>query len=383
MIKKVIYIHETFYRKHRDMGIDVFRKKGYEVELWSNLKIKYKNKLEVPEDNTSYKVIYFENHAQLVREIYRQDWQHTIAFFTTTTHRGGIEDFARIAIGMAGGRYCNFMYEVVPVGNGRESKKKKEKRKSQWEMAKAIYGKYKLMLYQNLIKRYFKPAFCFVPSYQAVKNLLTEWEKEAVAEVHNKDYDEYLINGSAERKGGYILFMDGDMANAEDFKKNGTAQVYPESSVYYRNMDRLFSNLEKHYGIPVYIAAHPKAEYAGGEFGGRKIFYYQTCRLVQNADLVLTHASTAINFVMMYKKPYIFLVDRYVKKHMMWRYLTFPMIKELKAMTCHFDREEEPWKFVNQPDEKYEAYFKKYIKHANFNGKLFYEIVEEAIRGRR
>ena len=51
MIKKIIYIHETFYRKHRDMGIDLFRSKGYEIELWSNLKIKYGNTLKFPKDS--------------------------------------------------------------------------------------------------------------------------------------------------------------------------------------------------------------------------------------------------------------------------------------------------------------------------------------------
>lgn len=375
MIKKIIYINETFYRKHRDIGLDVFKKKGYEVELWSNLKLKYKNKLNVPEDNIEDKVIYFENYGQLIKRIFKQNWKHTIAFFTTTTHRGGIEDFIRILIGTAGGRYCNFMYEIMPVG-----KIEQKKEQNLYEKVQSICYKYRYRFYQSIINKFFGPVFCFVPTYQSTKNLLTAKDRKAVVEVHNKDYDEYLLNEVEESKERYILFIDDDLTNAEDFRKSNTPAVYPEESIYFDNMNLVFSKLEEYYGIPVYIAAHPKSEYKGHEFGGRKIIFYQTSKLVQNAELVLTHASAAVNFIILYKKPYIFLVDKYIKHHMLWKYITLPSIRELRAIPYYFDQGKEPWKFINQPSEYYDLYLKKFIKNANFNGKLFYEIVENTIR---
>lgn len=65
---------------------------------------------------------------------------------------------------------------------------------------------------------------------------------------------------------------------------------------------------------------------------------------------------------------------------MLWKYVTLPSIRELRVKPCYFEREEEPWKYVNQPNEYYDLYFKKYIKNANFDGMLFYEIVERTIR---
>mgnify|MGYP001048297487 CR=1 FL=1 len=375
MIKKIIYINETFYRKHRDLGIEVFRKKGYEVELWSNLNLKYKNKLSIPEDSVEEKVIYFKNYGQLIGKIFKQNWTHTIAFFTTTTHRGGIEDFIRILIGVAGGRYCNFIYEIMPIGIIEQKKEQNLHEKIQSK----TYD-YRRRFYQCIINKFFGPVFCFVPTYQSTNKLLTAKERKVVIEVHNKDYDEYLLNRGEERKEKYILFIDEDLTNAEDFRKSNTSVVYPEKSIYFDNMNLLFSRLEEYYGIPVYIAAHPKCEYKGHEFNGRKIFFYQTCELVKNADLVLTHASAAVNFIILYRKPYIFLVDKYIKNHMLWKYVTLPSIRELRVKPCYFEREEEPWKYVNQPNEYYDLYFKKYIKNANFDGMLFYEIVERTIR---
>lgn len=375
MIKKIIYIHETFYREHRDMGINLFEEKGYEVELWSTLKIKYKNKLEIPKDNTKHKVIYFSNHIQLIKEIFKQNWKYTIVFFTTTTHRGGIEDFLRIVIGIAGGRYCNFIYEIPPVGLFTKNKKNNLN-----EKVKDIYNKYKQNFYQFIIKSFFHPTFCFVPTYQAVKYLVTSWEKEVMIEVHNKDYDEYLILGDEEKKDNYIIFIDSDMANAEDFRKNNINAIYQQNFIYFENINKLFLKLEEYYKIPVYIAAHPKSEYKGNEFKGRRIFYYQTCKLIQNAKLVLTHSSVAVNFIMLYKKPYIFLIDKYIKKHMIWNYLTFPQIKELRIMPYDIGQDNEPLKYINYPNKSYDMYIEKYIKHTNFNKKLFYEIVEETIR---
>lgn len=377
MINKIIYIHETFFRKNRDMGIDIFIEKGYKVELWSNLRIKYKNKLDIPKDNTDYKVLYFDNHIQIIKEIFKQNWENTIAFFTTTAHRGGVEDFMRIAIRMAGGRYCNFIYEITPVGHIVFIKNTKESIKAK---VKYVFNKYKESVYKFLINKLGGPTFCFVPTYYATNGLLSEQEKKVVIEVHNKDYDEYLQNQPKEEEEKYILFIDDDIADSEDFRKEGVLGIYPSKAAYFENINKLFSKLEDIYKIPVYIAAHPKSNYKGNEFGNRKIFYFQTSKLTQNAELVLTHMSCAINFVMLYRRPYILLIDKYIRRHGIWRYLILPGIKALRAKPYYFDSEQNPLDYINQPNDNYDLYIKRYIKHDNFNRKLFYEIVEEKIR---
>ena len=51
-------------------------------------------------------------------------------------------------------------------------------------------------------------------------------------------------------------------------------------------MRRYFDYLEEKYGMPVVIAAHPKSDYSGGEFGNRSIIKYKTDDLVFNARMV-------------------------------------------------------------------------------------------------
>ncbi len=377
VIKKIIYVHETFFREHRDMGINLLREKGYTVELWSTYKIKYNQSLSIPKDVVKDKVVYLENRLEIIKRLKRQKLKDTMVFIMTTTHRGGIEDFIRIATCLLGGRYCNFMYEMFPWGNirnevGKETLKQKIKDK--------VYS-YKLLFNSFMIGHFCRPTYCFVGTFQATEKHLMAWEKKAAVSVHTKDYDDYIIST---RKGKqildkYLVYIDSDLINAEDFRKSNKSAIYPRPSVYYDSINRLFARLEEVYGLPVVIAAHPKSEYRGDEFEGRSILYYKTEELVREAKLVVTHASTAIDYVVLYRKPYLFLADHYIKKDMIWEYLFVPLVDELRISV--FDLNEgdlnEVQKYINKYSKIYNAYQKKYIKEIQDNGKLFYEIVAD------
>ncbi len=376
MINRIIYVHETFYRKHRDMGIELLRSKGYQVELWSLYKIKYRDKLDIPKDISDDKVVYLKDRWEIVNRLRSQDLENTMFFFTTTTHRGGIEDFVRIVVSLCGGRYCNFLYEFAPTGSIKESRSKKAKNR----MEEAI-RKYRYKVAQIAIKRWCRPTFCFVSNKRSVWRLLTEWERKCAVSVHNKDYDEYLIS---KREGKtvsekYIVFLDSATEGSEDAKKSGLRPIYPNSQIYYERLCRVFAKVEKMYGLPVVVAAHPKCEYHGDEFGGRQIVYYETERLVREARLVITHISVAVDYIILYHKPYLFLVDNYFRKSWIWDYLFIPMMKELniKAFDFACGDLEKVGDYINYYNSNYDRYFKMYIKESRDDGKLFYEIVDE------
>lgn len=376
MIKKIVYVNETFYRKNRDLGIEYMEKQGYEVELWSLLKIKYPNILETPSDNTGKKVIYLKNHIEIISRIRKENLRHTMFFFTTTTHRGGIEDFIRIMICLFGGKYSNFIYEILPVGEINI-----KTRKSVWDVVKKNMERYKLNFYQLIIEKWCLPTYCFVPTKGSTARLLKPYEQSRRVIVHNKDFDEYIMKKN-DRKymERYIVYIDEDLINAEDFRKSNAEKIYPDSKLFYKNINRLFEQLEKYYNCKVVIAAHPKSEYRGNEYGNREIIYYKTNELVRDAFLVLAHASCANNFVILYRKNYIFLVDKYIKKHFVWNYLFVPQIKELHACTYDFGKGGEPWNYVNYPNKNYDKYYKKYINETENESKLFYQIVDEKIK---
>jgi hypothetical protein len=378
VIKKIVYIHETFYRNNRDLGIELMEKKGYKIELWSLYKIKYHGKLNIPRDVSNREVVYLKNHFEILNRLRNENLSDTIFFFTTTTHRGGIEDFIRIAVCLNGGRYANFIYEIVPVGP--INRKNKEALKS--KIANFLNAR-KYKVYQIMKEKWCQPTYCFVPTTYSAQNLLLPFEKAKKIAVHNKDYDEYIMkkNDGSNEPTPYVVYIDGDMVDAEDFRKNNSDRIYKNPDIFYKNIRRLFDVIEDHYKCKVIIAAHPKSEYKGNEFGERKIVYFQTDELVRDALLVITHASCAINFVVLYRKDYIFLVDKYIRKSFIWNYLTLPMIKELRANTYDFGSSKgDPWDFINHPNEDYDRYYKRFINETDNESKLFYQIVEEKIR---
>ena len=79
-------------------------------------------------------------------------------------------------------------------------------------------------------------------------------------------------------------------------------------------MRRYFDYLEEKYGMPVVIAAHPKSDYSGGEFGNRSIIKYKTDDLVFNARMVTLHVCNSISYALLSNKPIAFVAtEDYIK----------------------------------------------------------------------
>ncbi len=107
----------------------------------------------------------------------------------------------------------------------------------------------------------------------------------------------------------YMVFIDQYMPFHTDVKATGIKNVCSEP--YYRQLNLLFSKIEKETGLEVVIAAHPIAKRYKNEdfFNGRRVFFNQTQTLVRHCQGVAIHTSTAISFVVLYGKPSIVLVS--------------------------------------------------------------------------
>ena len=129
--------------------------------------------------------------------------------------------------------------------------------------------------------------------------------------THSRDYDLFLENKENIKKSpfdDYILMLDEFAPYHPDTLYSGNEPACkPET--YYPYMNRFFNKIENQLNMQVIIASHPRANYDKIEnpFDGRKIIRGETIELVKNAKLVLAHASTAINFAILYSKPLIFL----------------------------------------------------------------------------
>lgn len=128
--------------------------------------------------------------------------------------------------------------------------------------------------------------------------------------AHSFDYDIYLeCAGQAAVEGQpYAVFLDEDMVYHSDFDHLGIKPPATERD-YYASMNGFFDKLERHIGIPVKIAAHPRSRYdlRPQLWSGRQAIYAKTAPLVREAALVLCHQSTSVGLAVLWRKPILFL----------------------------------------------------------------------------
>lgn len=130
-----------------------------------------------------------------------------------------------------------------------------------------------------------------------------------VVPINFFDYDRYIESKAAGRgrivPGRYAVFLDSNLPYHSDLTFVGYPRIDPTE--YYRSLNRYFALLESACGIRVVIAAHPRADYDDACFEGRQIHRLQTAELVRDAELVLSHTSTAMSFAVLNAKPLIFI----------------------------------------------------------------------------
>jgi len=139
--------------------------------------------------------------------------------------------------------------------------------------------------------------------------------RSSVVAINHFDYDNYLgVKNKVERiiKEDFCVFLDENLVYHTDFKITHTKTIEPIP--YFKSLCSFFDRLEKRYHLKVVIAAHPKAEYKGHEFGDRAIIKGKTLELVKDCRFALAHNSTSISFAILNEKPLCFIYTNEIKK---------------------------------------------------------------------
>lgn len=130
--------------------------------------------------------------------------------------------------------------------------------------------------------------------------------------MNHLNYDEVLIALHHPRKQimqkPYILFLDEAYASHPDDIFLDTSLSTRQIEEYFRKMQYVFSLFEERFNLPIVIAAHPKSNYIGNEFGEgkygkRQILKHQTIQLSLDAEIFLSHFCTTRLIALMLKKP--------------------------------------------------------------------------------
>lgn len=134
----------------------------------------------------------------------------------------------------------------------------------------------------------------------------------------------------------YILFIDQYYPLHPDGYAIGLPPLSAER--YYKGLNSYFDRMEEKYGVPIIIAAHPKADRYKTEdyFNGREIIFGQSAELSVNALFILTHTSTAIAYaIALGKRLHLLTFEELEEK----RVYTHDYIKSLaKVVGCNYQK---------------------------------------------
>ena len=161
---------------------------------------------------------------------------------------------------------------------------------------------------------YVPPLKVFGPPAPAVSAFAARYKIPAsrLIPTHSLDYDGLFRNeGGAASIAPSCVFVDDGLAGHPDFDAPGRSSAEPAK--YFESLRRVFDRIEAATGYPVVIAAHPRSDALRSEFvGGRAVIRGRTADAVAAGVLVLGHASTALGFAAVGRKPIILLGGRHV-----------------------------------------------------------------------
>jgi len=201
--------------------------------------------------------------------------------------------------------------------------------------------------------------------------------------LHTLDYDVYLelkeeVNKSNNNN---CVFLDDYLPYHPDFiMMNEKPPV--ESRQYYSDLESFFSHVEDRLGVTVVIAAHPRSNYTDKPhaYKNRKVIYGATAQLVRDSCFVIAHASTAINYAVLFKKPIVFIKTNELDLHICGAHIeTMASCFNKKTINVSCDCAVD-WRRELIVDQiAYNNYLRNYIKKDETIQKPFWKIFIDEI----
>jgi hypothetical protein len=187
-----------------------------------------------------------------------------------------------------------------------------------------------------------------------------------IVKGHCQDYSNYLLTATARNlepdtddRQGVLLDAPGPMFTS-DYAHLGR-KIYFTSEVWYPAVCHFFDKLESTFDITMKIAGHYKAAHppVAACFGYRSVLYNRTRELVQNSKVVVTRASAAISFAVLFRKPVIFIYSDQLKDDMLSMTHTFGLASMLGTIPINIDHPPaDLGPYLNVDEDSYAAYEK-------------------------
>ena len=169
-------------------------------------------------------------------------------------------------------------------------------------------------LKNKILLRLFKPYIdvLFLCGNELVRNEQNYInENTRVIKAHDFDFDKFKLNElTLVKTKKRFIFIDQMLTSHPELTiKN---RIYANPKMYFKRLRHFFDIVEKETGVEIAVALHPRniSSKETLNFGKREIFFGKTLELIRDSMGVITHASTAVNFAILFKKPILFISDK-------------------------------------------------------------------------
>lgn len=296
-MKNIVLIdHEPFTKRRREIFyIEELRQAGFHVEVWDISEYVFPGMRIVDSIDAAYvnKINTYNDFHRCLNEV---DINHTIFIVECIKNWHTRKIYKLLSDKKCYTVKIDFYANTVL----REPFQKKLKRLFSSAFARIIKGKAKSLILGCYNKWHHVRGFEHYLSSSAIVN--------RTGMINHPDYERFKFETHTQLLDkDYIVFCDNYFPYHPDFKYFFNYKEMPDGKKYQAALNRFFDYLENKYQMPVVIAAHPKSDYTGEEFGNRQIIKYQTDNLIIHSSLVLLHSSNSISYAVLADKPIAFI----------------------------------------------------------------------------
>jgi hypothetical protein len=213
-------------------------------------------------------------------------------------------------------------------------------------------------------------------------------KKISIIKAHNFDYDTVIQENyiKSNKKSDSLVFIDEDGPYHSDFIYSGI-KPFVTLDKYYPVIDFGLSEMGKSLKLNIKIAAHPRSNYGAKQIKYKHpILEKKTFELIKEANVVVVHMSTALQWAVIMKKPIIFVTTDEIQNEFYARSYAkhidcFATTLGKKVVNLSDLSSINNWSdYLNVDEEKYEKYIETYIKTKGSQQKLVWDIVIEHIQ---
>lgn len=381
MIKRIIFIVESPFneRDYDRFGVEILISNGFGVEIWDFTPIlcreAYKN--VVPPDPINYSNLRIFTHKKdIIGHISKLKDHDLVIFFIGFGIRSY---FIFRCLSKYNVKYCKFAANILPTPS--ISKRNIVRKILSLTTKKFINGIFARIPYRYL--GFNNVAIILAGGIKSVTGYYEKRKSEyAIMWIHSFDYDLYMrekdkcpiINEK------YAVFLDEYLPFHPDYFYQGIMPpTAPEE--YYPMLNKFFEVVENKFSVKVIIAAHPRSHYErySEYFDCRECIRGKTSALIKNAAFVITHASTAINYAVLYEKPIYFVTSDKIDNCFEGPYLR-EVAYQLGNIPINLDKNFKIDELPRVDKEIYDKYRNSYIKKDGTPETPFWQIFSDRIK---